>query len=438
MGTYINLKLGDALPFFYEKLRELFGKDADSQAVREWIHRQVRIARVDACSIQIIGMESPIPIKDIYQPTTIIAPSLDRNNPGRIKTDFWALLNAGSDALILAGPGWGKTTLLHFIYTNLLESEKWTPFLFTLRRPTGVEDLRMFIDVVAKKEQKWLGKSKVVLLVDGYDEIGIKERKQVSEDLQHFSTLNLGPMYLTCRAYYDVYDLKINRVTLGGFEQDDKEKYVTKFAEIFGIKMNAKKFIAELDAKGFSDFTARPILLALACILKTSSMPSLPNDYLGLLERALDTLSFRWDESKGLKRSSHLPLDGRHRISCLKRIAYEMPEIHSHEQAILKTTQQYIELLPWTDLDARRLLIELAQFFGVLIPTVYDEWEFVHRTMYDFLAAKHWVESGQFDPQKYCNGTQELHMLLVFSQTLPKPLSGHSSLAIPFMFFLNA
>src|ERR1041385_7240579 len=104
---------GGALPLIYERGRELFGKDADTQSVRDWIYRQVRIARADASAVQIIGMERPIPIKDIYQQTTLISPSLDRYNPDPIRRTFWDLLKENTNALILAGAGWGKTTLLH-------------------------------------------------------------------------------------------------------------------------------------------------------------------------------------------------------------------------------------------------------------------------------------------------------------------------------------
>jgi hypothetical protein len=33
---------------------------------------------------------------------------------------------------------------------------------------------------------------------------------------------------------------------------------------------------------------------------------------------------------------------------------------------------------------------------GVLVPAEYQRWQFVHRTIHDYLAARYWVESGEF------------------------------------------
>ena len=38
--------------------------------------------------------------------------------------------------------------------------------------------------------------------------------------------------------------------------------------------------------------------------------------------------------------------------------------------------------------------METAQFYGILARD--DGWEFVHRTIHDFLGAQYWVESGEF------------------------------------------
>lgn len=45
--------------------------------------------------------------------------------------------------------------------------------------------------------------------------------------------------------------------------------------------------------------------------------------------------------------------------------------------------------------DARKVLLEIAKFYGILVPSE-DGYDFVHRTIHDYLAAKYWVESGEF------------------------------------------
>jgi hypothetical protein len=45
--------------------------------------------------------------------------------------------------------------------------------------------------------------------------------------------------------------------------------------------------------------------------------------------------------------------------------------------------------------DPREVLLETAQFFGIFVPSE-EGWEFVHKTLHDYLAAQFWVETGGF------------------------------------------
>jgi len=57
--------------------------------------------------------------------------------------------------------------------------------------------------------------------------------------------------------------------------------------------------------------------------------------------------------------------------------------------------RKQLDLLTFDRVDARKVLVETAQFYGILVPCD-DGYEFVHRTLHDFLAAQYWVESGEF------------------------------------------
>jgi hypothetical protein len=48
--------------------------------------------------------------------------------------------------------------------------------------------------------------------------------------------------------------------------------------------------------------------------------------------------------------------------------------------------------------DPVQALMEIARFYGILVPAE-DGYEFVHRTIHDFLAAQLWVETGEFARQ---------------------------------------
>jgi hypothetical protein len=56
--------------------------------------------------------------------------------------------------------------------------------------------------------------------------------------------------------------------------------------------------------------------------------------------------------------------------------------------------RKQLDLLTFDRVDARQVLMETARFW-ILVPCE-EGYEFVHRTLHDFLAAQFWVETGEF------------------------------------------
>src|SRR5262249_52711834 len=124
MGDGISIDLGSAVPYIVDGLLGVFGKDSVSVEWKAKIQRLVKLSVEQASYVQCVGMAKPIPISDIYQPTDLIRPDLD--DP---RTTITILLKQGMDAIIFAGPGRGKTTLLHWMYMQLCQSRETTPLL---------------------------------------------------------------------------------------------------------------------------------------------------------------------------------------------------------------------------------------------------------------------------------------------------------------------
>lgn len=280
------------------------------------------------------------------------------------------------------------------MFLSSVSRKEVLPVLVSLRRPTAVQDLQKFVDV-AKKIQKKQDKSRTLLLVDGYDEVPIVERKHVSDALLHYQALNIGCFYVTCREYYQVFEIAAPEVRIDAFTVEDQYRYVRKFLAAFGSKQDSEHVVDEFHERGFADFLSHPLLLALACIVKFSAQSIDSRSVLRLLERAIDVLTYRWDEEKGIDRQRKTALDGRDRIHILKRIAYKTKSRHVPEYRAMATAKEQLDLLHFDRVDPREVLLETAQFFGIFVPSE-EGWEFVHRTLHDYLAAQFWVETGGF------------------------------------------
>lgn len=421
-GMSLKLDIGSALPYLEEKAKGLFGKDFATQEAVSWLTGLQNTALTHTRAVQCVGMHKPVPFDDIYQPTTLVIKGVPQKQQetyayqDRVARSIVAsrtlsykpvnveqFLASPEDAIIFAGPGWGKSTFLHYIYRRYVDSANVFPVLITLRRPTAVDDISRFVETVeriAKKHKE----SSLLLLVDGYDEITVAQQRLVSEALLRFQGFKVGKFYLTCREYYDVINLAAPEVRIGGFTIQEKYKFVSAFLKAFESTLDAKQVVDELEERGFGDFLSHPLLLALACIVKTSPSTVQPRSALRLLERAIEVLSERWDASKGLVRETATPLDGRDRIQVLKRIAFIATSSFIPKTRAESAAQAQIDLLNFNKVNARKALLETAKFYGILVPTE-DGWEFVHRTVHDFLAASYWVETGGFAAVKKHNWT---------------------------------
>jgi hypothetical protein len=407
----LTLDIGGAYPFVEQRILHCFGKDSVSQEEKSWFASLHATALHRTKSVQCVGMPEPIPFEEIYQPTHLFRKGIyqtSRYSQGS-KTErsiarsraetfrplaFDEFVDSREDAIIYAGPGWGKTTFLHSLFRVLLRTDHVWPILITLSRPGALGDLERIVEN-ASRVQKRANRAQLRLLIDGYDEVKSAERRLVSEAVIKFQALGIGSVSLTCREFYQVYQIVAPEIRLGGFTITDKYKFATAFLKAFSSPLDAIKIVNSFEDRGFSEFLSHPLLLALACIVQTSSQKVMIRSGLKLLDRALNVLSYRWDEHKGIDRESKTPLDGDERIQILQRIAFDVKSTHVPGYRACFLAKQELTRLSYDKPDPKQVLHEIAQFYGILAPSD-DGWFFVHRTLQDFLAAQYSVQTGEF------------------------------------------
>lgn len=408
----------DAIEYAEQKFLRLFGQDQESKELANWFKGLQQTALAQTASVHCLGMRNPLPFDSIYQPNRILV-SPDENEPVDVESSFAykdrvslsilrglnqkpitvaEFLKRDQDALIFGFPGWGKTTFLHHIFRTTVRTDDILPVLISLRRPTAVADLERYVEACSRIQKKQ-HRACTLLLVDGYDEVGPEQRKRVAEALLKFQAGRAGRFYLTCRDYYQVPTLNAPEVRLDCFTRGDQIRFVKVFLSNFAImRDDPETVVSQLEGRGFKGFLSHPLLLTLACIVRTSSTSVQPRSALRLLDRAFEVLCVQWDEHKHVDRTGTTPLDGNDRIRILKHIAYRTKSPFVPQQRAEEIAKRQLTLLGWEKVDPRTALLEIARFYGILVPAE-DGYEFVHRTIHDFLAAKQWVESGDFAKQ---------------------------------------
>jgi hypothetical protein len=405
----------ELIDYGLQKFLKLFGQDSESKELADWFKGLQETAVAQTSKVHCLGMLTPLPFDSIYQPTRILV-CQDENESTDSSSGFsyqdkvtrsivrglkqqpitiGDLLKRDDDAIILGGPGWGKTTFLHRIFRTTAKKDDVLPVLITLRRPTAVDDLERYVDVCSRIQKK-KHRACTLLLVDGYDEVDVGHRKRITEALLKFQAGRAGKFYLACREYYEVPPLNAPEVRLDCLTRSDQIRFVSVFLSHFAImRDDPETVISQLETRGFKEFLSHPLLLTLACIVRTSSTSVQPRSALRLLERAFEVLCSRWDEHRHIDRRGTTPLEGTDRVRLLRHIAYATtsPFIERHRAEDISKRQ--LARLGFDKVDPRTALVEIARFYGILVPAE-DGYEFVHRTIHDFLAAKQWVESGDF------------------------------------------
>jgi hypothetical protein len=386
----------DAIEYAVQKFLRLFGQDRESKELANWFKGLQQTALAQTASVYCLGMRNPLPFDSIYQPNRIlICP--DENEPVDAEPSFAyedrvsrsilrglkqkpitveEFLKRDQDALIFGFPGWGKTTFLHHVFRSTFNRDDILPVLISLRRPTAVDDLESYVDVCSRIQRKQ-HRACTLLLVDGWDEIRQEHRKLVAEALLKFQAGRAGKFYLTCREYYQVAPLNAPEVRLDCFTRDDQIRFVKVFLSKFAImRDDPETVVSQLEVRGFKEFLSHPLLLTLACIVRTSSTSLQPRSALRLLERAFDVLCLKWDEHKQVDRTSTTLLDGSDRVRLLKHIAYRTSSPFVQQQKAEDIAKRQLMRLGWEKVEPRTALLEIAQFYGILVPAE-DGYEFV-------------------------------------------------------------
>jgi hypothetical protein len=390
----ISIDADGAVAACSERLLAIFGQDEFTKNLKARVARLTQEGVADSRYVQSVGMKRPVPIELIYQPSRVASEELSAR-PGN-SYSFDQLLDFTDSVVVQGAPGAGKTTLAHRLYRELLRSNRTCPLLFTLRRKESVEDLGALVESSRKLRSSVDSQRDIVWIADGYDELPRGDRKKVSRFLSHLERQGLGRFILTCRSHYEVIDLRARYLYVQPFSEQEAVEYIRAFCRTYGATFDPVEFARDLIDRGFADFLSNPLMLTLACILRTSRAQALPRHTLSLVRRALNVLTYEWDESKDVAREAAEPVEGEERIRCLKRIAFAFEKPTGSEEVALRETREQLRLMQYSKVNPSKLLRETAQWYGLFVPTASGEWSFSHKTIHDYLAAQHWVDTGAF------------------------------------------
>lgn len=330
------------------------------------------------------------------------------------------LKNTQHHLVLLGGPGAGKTTTIKHICQLVLNNGDELlydfPILINLRDLTDSESIFsklktiLGLEIASKQQDKsssieniqlreryilsYLNSFKAIVILDGLDEVHPSRLQNFHLEIKSLmSNLQNSLVILTSRsASYNFSIENSNEYELCDLNDEQISEFVFKW---FKLREDADIFLDNLNSSKFYDFSLRPLTLAHLCAIyeKTKKFYDKPKSVYKKLVRILIE---EWDEQRGIVRESkYSDFDNEIKFDFLSHIAYDLTVTYSHkiyseddfEQTYKRICANYN--LPIN--DSEKVIKEVEDHTGIIIKSSYDSYEFVHKSMQEYLSAEYIV-----------------------------------------------
>jgi hypothetical protein len=329
--------------------------------------------------------------------------------------------NNNEHLIIMGGPGAGKTTTIKHICQLLFQGEinlKYNfPILILLREINDSEtiysklrtilgleissksnDKTNYIDNVRLREKyinNYLNSLKVVIILDGFDEVKPSRVEGFYKEIKSLmNNLDESLVILTSRSASYNYSIEnTHEFELCDLDQDQINDFSQKW---FNDPKDNQEFLFNLNKSKFYDLSLKPLTLAHLCAIyeRTKKFYDKPKS---IYKKLVSLLIEEWDEQRGiLRESQYSDFDSERKFDFLCHFAYDLTitfpyKIYSEQDF----KDSYLNIYTNYDLpktDNVKVVKEIEEHNGIIIKSSYESYEFVHKSMQEYLTAEHIVK----------------------------------------------
>lgn len=333
-----------------------------------------------------------------------VMPRLSTPNGDLLTPD--AIFNRAPSAIIIGAPGTGKTTLLCFLaysYSRayLADPENnpaatFIPARHFNRDSTVVELQRAIAEVLSEQVQakvtremlgKYIEEDRLILLIDGLDEIGANASQsilyQLAELLRRYSNsrIILSSRLIPLRVYFGdstFFYLK---------EFGDKEIHQL-VSHLSNNPQQAHDFIEAITIpKSLASMARNPLTLSLLWgVYKTRGR--IPEVSTSLYTDLTDYLMSTWEKQKGIGARSIISLQDKQFI--LERLALFLLKHEEHTVSLSDLTKLIQKTLAYKDLKhiETSIIVQELLTSGLLVRTERDSAHFAHLSLLEYYVAR--------------------------------------------------
>lgn len=325
------------------------------------------------------------------------------------------ILRNHGQIMLLGKPGSGKSTILHSLELQAHQrdaelaiqiklqsiAEKaghgeslWPQVLQKIRSEHGA--------VVAEAFEEWADQGRALLLLDGVDEVQAEHRAKL---LSAVEKMLLGRPKLRCvvtsRLANDCWlNAQIPHLQVADFNPDEIAAFVRKHKHCEDqatAEGRAEHLVTVIQARSeLQELAHNPLSLRLLCLLDQGD-DGLAQELVSLYEHAIHTLLETWPANRVARRVRVSPAELRQALASTAAWMHARGRREADRADLL---QQLAKALPsakakTTEQLAANCLDVATEHAGILVEVSPNQFEFLHLTFTEYLAADHYIRQNE-------------------------------------------
>lgn len=411
--------------------------DALVQEIREKIKRSIK----EKCgTMRVLDMDQPIELtgeRGIYTNVNILEKTTKRrrvkieqllqkfdredfdhfglHEPSEKRVPGLQAVQHHNKLMVLGKPGAGKTTFLKYLAMHCIEGQFLTnrvPVFIILKDfaqdPKQLDILQyitqqLFICGIQNssvKTEQLLRQGKVLVLLDGLDEVREEDTKRILWQTRNISEqFHTNQFVITCRIAAQKYTFEqFTEVEVADFDEEQIAIFAHNWFRLI-CQVKAERFIEKLQAnKRISELATNPLLLTLLCLVFEEN-EDFPANRSELYKEGLDILLKKWDSKRNIERNQvykNLSLDCKEDL--LSEIAFttfEQKDYFFKQKTVEAYIAKFISNLQDANLepqvwevDSEDVLKSIEAQHGLLVERAKGIYSFSHLTFQEYFCAR--------------------------------------------------
>jgi predicted NACHT family NTPase len=317
--------------------------------------------------------------------------------------------------VVLGKPGAGKTTFLKRITTQCITGQifpQQVPVFVTLKQFTETKQQPDLFDYIAQQwsengvddadsvAEKLLNQGRILLLLDGLDEVRQTDSTRVVDDIRRFSErFHRNQFIVTCRIAAKEFTLELfTEVEVADFDDQQIAVFVTKW---FALKDPTKteRFLQQFKKNPrVQPLAKNPLLLTLLCWWFEDSGDFSANRS-ELYEAGIFVLLKKWDAKRNIERDQvYKGLSLKRKEDMLSQIAlntFKTGNYFFKQKDLERQIREFIESLAGAstdeqdlELDSAAVLKSIEAQHGLLVERAWGIYSFSHLTFQEYFTAR--------------------------------------------------